>query len=209
MKRNRQYFVSGISTEIGKTIISAILCEALKADYWKPVQSGDLDNSDSDKIRQYTLNKKTRIHPETYRLNTPASPHYAAKVDGVKIKLNQFKLPKTKKPLIVEGAGGLLVPLNKKDLIIDIPKRLDLPVILVSHNYLGSINHTLLSIEALERRNIKITGIIFNGKPNPATEKIIIQKSGLPVLGKIPMLKKITPKQIRKASCYLSKDFLK
>jgi len=173
----RQYFVTGISTEVGKTIASALLVEQLKADYWKPVQSGDLHFTDSDKIRKYTRNERSKIHPETYRLNTPASPHYAAEIDGVEIRLDEFKLPKTDHHLIVEGAGGLLVPLNEKDTMLDLMVELALPVILVANYYLGSINHTLSSIDILKRSGLETTALIFMGETNVASRDIIIKQS--------------------------------
>ncbi|MGB1204885.1 MAG: dethiobiotin synthase [Chitinophagales bacterium] len=179
----KKYFVTGIDTEIGKTVISAILTEALQADYWKPIQSGDLENSDSHTIRRLISNTKTHIHQEAYRLKTPASPHYAAQLDNVTIDLNSIKMPHTTNNLIVEGAGGLMVPLNRNDLMIDLIEKLQLPVILVSKNYLGSINHTLLSIKLLQNRNIKLKGIIFNGPTVPSTEDIILHHAQVPCLG--------------------------
>ena len=135
MNTPKRFFVSGISTEIGKTVASAVLVAALKADYWKPVQSGDLNHSDSMKVVDLTwASKMGKLHPETYRLNTPASPHYSAEVDGVSISLDQFSVPETDNNLIIEGAGGLMVPLNNEHLIVDLIKALDVPVILVSQN---------------------------------------------------------------------------
>ena len=166
-------FITGISTDVGKTIASSILVEALEADYWKPIQAGDLDNSDSHKIESYISNNKTVIHKNSYLLNTPASPHLAAKLDGVTIDLNQIKEPVTENHLIIEGAGGLFVPLNNTDCVIDLIKP-DYKVVVVSRHYLGSINHTLLTIEALQNRKINITGIIFNGNENKSTEEIIL-----------------------------------
>lgn len=194
------FFVSGISTEIGKTIASAILTETLQADYWKPVQSGDLHHTDSDRIRSYITNKKTVIHSEQFRLNKPMSPHASAKIDGVKIRVKDFQLPKTDNHLIIEGAGGLLVPLNKKECIIDLIQYLNIPVVLVSMNYLGSINHTLLSIEALRHRKIPIAGVLFNGKPTPSSEDIISKMTDVPVLGNIPRLSDITKVAIHEAA---------
>ncbi|MBK0383501.1 dethiobiotin synthase [Pedobacter sp. SD-b] len=185
------YFITGIGTEIGKTMVSACLVEKLKADYWKPIQSGDLDNSDTDKVRNLISNDRSFFHQETYRLTQPFSPHHSANLDHVKIDLNNFKIPETDNNLIIEGAGGLMVPLNDKDLIIDLIKKLDVEVILVSKNYLGSINHTLLSIEALKSRNIKIKGVVFNGDKNPSTENIIIKTTGIEVVANIPQLEKI------------------
>ena len=185
------YFVTGIGTEIGKTMISAFLVEKLNADYWKPIQSGDLDSSDSMKVKSLISNPKTVFHPETYRLTQPFSPHHSANLDGIKIELNNFIIPQTENNLIIEGAGGLMVPLNDKDLIIDLIKKLDVEVILVSKNYLGSINHTLLSIEVLKSRNIKIKGIIFNGDENLSTQNIIIKMTGIKVIANIPQLEKL------------------
>ena len=145
----QQYFITGIGTGIGKTITSAIITEKLKADYWKPIQSGDLAQSDSMTIESLISNNQTVIHSETYRLTQPLSPHLSAKIDGIEIELNNFQLPKTENHLIVEGAGGLMVPLNDKALILDLVKYLKLEVIVVSQHYLGSINHTLLTINTL------------------------------------------------------------
>ncbi len=189
-------FVAGIGTDVGKTIISAILTEALQADYWKPIQSGDLDNTDAMKIQRWISNTRTRIHPEAYRLHTPMSPHAAAEIDGIRIELPNIELPNTQNFLIVEGAGGLLVPLNNNDNIIDLIQHLQLPVILISRHYLGSINHTLLSIEALKHRNIPITGIIFNGEEHPTTESIIQQRSGVPVLGRVGDLGEVNKEKV-------------
>jgi dethiobiotin synthetase len=170
-----RYFVSGIDTEVGKTVVSAILTEALNADYWKPVQAGDLHYSDSDKIRDWVSNPNTHVHPEGFRLKTPASPHYAAELDGVDIRVSDFQLPTDEGALIVEGAGGLLVPINRQDTILDVIAHLGLPVILVSKNYLGSINHTLSSLSILKNKGIPLHALVFNGAPNPATEDIIIE----------------------------------
>ena len=178
-------FVTGIGTGIGKTLISAILCEALKADYWKPVQAGNLEDSDSDFVKKFTDNSHTIIHPEAFRLTTACSPHLAAKIDNVEIELSEITAPKITKPLIVEGAGGLLVPLNEHKLVIDLIEQFKMPVVLVSQNYLGSINHTLLSIEALRAREIPIAGIVFNGSQNLETEHIINSFFKLPVIGRV------------------------
>nr|WP_315181695.1 dethiobiotin synthase [uncultured Flavobacterium sp.] len=177
-------FITGIGTDVGKTIVSAIVTEALEADYWKPIQAGDLENSDSHKIKSFLSNKKTVIHPNSYALNTPASPHLAAEIDGITIDLNQITEPETANHLVVEGAGGVFVPLNSKDCVIDLVQP-DYKVIVVSRHYLGSINHTLLTIEALQNRKITIAGIIFSGDENKATEEIIQTKSGLKCIGRI------------------------
>lgn len=195
-----RYFVTGIGTEIGKTVVSSILVRALQADYWKPVQSGDLDYTDTDKVTQWAGLTPGRIHPETYRLNLPMSPHASAEADGVRIDLDQFQLPQTDKPLIIEGAGGLMVPLNEQDCIIDLIAKLKVPVVLVSRNYLGSINHTLLSIEALRSRDIPIAALVFNGEPTPTTESIICNMSGLTPWFHLPELEGIDAIQIEKVA---------
>ena len=177
-------FITGIGTDVGKTITSAIVTQALEADYWKPVQAGDLDNSDSHKIQRYICNEKTIIHENSYKLNTPASPNLAAVIDGITIDLKKIVEPKTKNHLVIEGAGGLLVPLNDNDTIIDLIKS-DYKIILVSRHYLGSINHTLLSFEALKSRNLKVSGIIFSGDENKATEEIILNKTKAKFIGRI------------------------
>ena len=177
-------FITGIGTDVGKTIASAIVTQALEADYWKPIQAGDLDNSDSHKIQRYIANEKTVIHPNSYQLNTPASPHLAASIDGFTIDLKNIIEPKTKNHLVIEGAGGLLVPLNDKDCIVDLIQK-DYKVIVVSRHYLGSINHTLLTFEALKSRKIEVAGIIFSGDENKPTEEIILQKGNAKLIGRI------------------------
>lgn len=196
MKNKVDYFITGIDTNVGKTITSAILVEALQADYWKPVQAGDLENSDTKTVQQLISNSQSHFFPETYRLNTPASPHYAAELDGIEIDFEKFQLPKTNNNLIVEGAGGLFVPLNKKYLVIDLIQTLKIPVILVAKTYLGSINHTLLSIDALQRRNIPIAGIFFNGKIEKSSTKFILEYTKIRYLGNLPWFENISKKEI-------------
>ena len=177
-------FITGIGTDVGKTIASAIITEALEADYWKPVQAGDLQNSDSHKVKSFLSNKKTVIHPNSYALNTPASPHYAAELDRITIDLKKIIEPKTENHLVVEGAGGVFVPLNSKDYVIDLIQP-DYKIIVVSRHYLGSINHTLLTTEALQNRKIAVAGIVFSGDENKATEEIILNKTGIKCIGRI------------------------
>lgn len=177
-------FITGISTDVGKTIASAIITEALEADYWKPIQAGDLDNSDSHFIKSKITNQKSIIFPNAYQFNTAASPHLAAELDGIIIDLKKIIEPKTTNHLVIEGAGGVFVPLNNTDLVIDLIQS-DYKAIVVSRHYLGSINHTLLTIEALKSRKINIAGIIFNGDENTATETIILNKTGLKYIGRI------------------------
>ena len=177
-------FITGIGTDVGKTIASAIITEALEADYWKPVQAGDVNNSDSHKIERLISNIKTKIFPNSYTLNTPASPHLAAQLDGVAIDVAKITEPKTTNHLVIEGAGGVFVPLNDKDTIMDLI-RPDHKIVIVSRHYLGSINHTLLTVEALKQKGVTIGSIIFNGSPLPSTEDIIMAKTGLTMIGRI------------------------
>ena len=184
----RRLFVTGIGTNVGKTVISAILTQKLQADYWKPIQAGDLNNTDSMKVSQWVDNTISTIHPEAYRLTQPMSPHTAAERDGININLKDIISAETTRNLIIEGAGGLMVPLNKNDLVVDMISHLQAEAVLVSRHYLGSINHTILSIEALRSRNISITGIIFNGDENRDTESIIESVCAVPILGRIPKI---------------------
>jgi dethiobiotin synthetase len=178
-----KYFITAIGTDSGKTVASAILCEALKADYWKPVQCGL--PRDADSVQNLLKDSECIVHPEQYLLKTPASPHAAALLENVTISLDSFKLPQTENTLIIEGAGGCLVPLNNKDLVIDLIASFDAETIVVSNLYLGSINHTLLTVEALQRRNLPIKGLIFNGERNDETERIILHRTGLKCLFRI------------------------
>ncbi len=178
------YFITGISTDVGKSIAAAMITEALEADYWKPVQAGDLDNSDTHKVERLISNSMTTFHKNSYALNSPMSPHAAAEIDSIKIDIKKIKRPKTNRDLVIEGAGGLLVPLNNKSTILDLIEKDDC-VILVSRHYLGSINHTLLSIEMLRSRGIKHIKIIFSGNEHRSTEQAIQDHSGIEVLGRI------------------------
>lgn len=166
----KKYFVTAIGTDSGKTLVSAILCKALQADYWKPVQSG----SPTDSTTMATWCPEVKIHPEAYLFQLPASPHAAALAEGREIKLEHITAPVTTKPLIIEGAGGCLVPLNDRDFVIDLAQQLQAQVVLVANLYLGSINHTLLSWRLLQERNLPVAGIIFNGPENRESERIIL-----------------------------------
>ncbi|HEY3406397.1 MAG TPA: dethiobiotin synthase [Ohtaekwangia sp.] len=190
------YFVTAIDTDSGKTLVSAILCEALQADYWKPIQAGL--PRDTDTVKSLITNSKTKLFPETYLLKTPASPHASAKLDDVLISLKDINPPVTLNNLIIEGAGGCLVPVNDSDFVIDMAGRFGGEIILVSDLYLGSINHTLLSVEALKKRNLKVKGIIFNGARNPESERIILKHSGYRCLLHIDREKEINPEVVSK-----------
>lgn len=184
----KKYIIAGIDTEIGKTVISAIVTEALQADYWKPVQSGELEHTDTDKVRALVSNSISAFHPEGYRLHTPMSPHAAAAIDGVTIEAEKLALPPTDNNLVVELAGGLMVPLTHDFLNIHLIKQWNIPVILISKYYLGSINHTLLSVEILKAHGVAIAGIIFNGETNATSKEAILHYSQLPCLGEIPWI---------------------
>lgn len=191
------YFLTGIHTDAGKTVTAAFLQKALDADYWKPIQAGDLDFGDTDRVKAWTGSAPERFHPIRHALNTPASPHYAAAVDGVEIKLSDFELPETNgRPLIVEGAGGLLVPINDQETITDLIVQLGLHVILVSRHYLGSINHTLLSISLLKQKNIPIAGLIYSGGDSPETVRIIGEQTGVWPLVELPELEALNPESM-------------
>lgn len=181
---NKTYFITGIGTEVGKTVVSAIVTEALEADYFKPIQAGDLDYSDTHKVKALVSNLKSKFFDNAYALKTPMSPHAAADIDKLEIQLEHIKRPETDNNLVIEGAGGLLVPLNSKECIIDLIEKTD-KIILVSRHYLGSINHTLLSVEALKSRGFSNIGIIFSGDEHPTTESIILEKTQLKCLGRI------------------------
>ena len=183
----RKIFVAGIGTEIGKTVVSAVLCEALEADYFKPIQCGSLNETDSMMVQSWVSNHKSVVHQESVRLKGFKSPHAAAEEEGVEIHVAQIKIPDTDNTIVIEAAGGLMVPLNNEELVIDLIGSLGAETVLVSRNYLGSINHTLLSVEILNSRGYQITGIIFNGDSVPSTEKVILAHTGLNCLGRIAL----------------------
>ena len=177
------YFITGISTDVGKTVASAIVTEALEADYWKPVQAGELDNCDTKKVKRLVSNSKSIFHPNAYALKTPMSPHGAANIDNIEIDINQIKAPKTSNHLVIEGAGGLLVPLNNKHTIFDLIQP-EYKVIVVSRHYLGSINHTLLTVNTLKEKGFDVS-IIFSGNQHESTEGIITEMTQATVIGRI------------------------
>lgn len=195
-----KFFLSGIHTDAGKTVTAAFLQRALDADYWKPVQAGDLDFGDTDRVKSWSGGKDERFHPVRHELRTPASPHYAARLDGIAIALNDFILPETdERPLIVEGAGGLLVPLNDRETVLDLIAYLGLPVILASRHYLGSINHTLLSIGMLRSRKIPLAGLIYSGGDSPETVRIVTELTGVEPLVELPEFDEVNEAAIAQA----------
>jgi len=199
------YFVTGIDTDSGKTLASAILCEALQADYWKPIQAGT--PRDADVVSSLVTSNTFKTYPEAYLLKTPASPHAAAKIDNIHISLSDFKIPESDNIIIIEGAGGCLVPINDHDFVIDIISHLKSEVILIADLYLGSINHTLLTIEALRNRNLHIKGIIFNGESNPESERIILLHSKLKCLLRIAKEDTVDKYTVKKYASQLKENW--
>lgn len=185
-----RFFVTGIGTEIGKTVVAAIFTEALKADYWKPVQAGLDGMTDTERIAQLAPSHGI-LHPEAWQLKAPESPHSASEKEKISIRVRDIRLPQTHNHLVVEGAGGLLVPLNRRETMLDLAEHLGLPIVLVSRHYLGSINHTLLSLEALEERGITPAFVVFIGDA-PDTESVISDIAGPFKVFKIPETENIT-----------------
>ncbi len=178
----KRYFVTGIGTGVGKTVVSAILTQALGADYWKPIQAGDLESSDTRRVRDLVTDARSRFHVEAWRLARAESPHAAARAEGKEIILESLVPPATTNSLVIEGAGGLLVPINARQLMVDALPLFEAEIVLVSRHYLGSINHTLLTLEALARRSIPVAGLVLNGTPVPATEEAIAARCRAPVV---------------------------
>jgi len=185
--------ITGTDTGIGKTVFCAGLTRLLDATYWKPVQAGLADETDTQAVRRLAQLPADRVLPEVWRLRTPASPHLAAEIDGVEIDPDALALPAADRPLVVEGAGGLLVPLTRRTLLIEVIARWGAPVVLCARTRLGTINHTLLSIEALRRRAIPLLGVAFVGDAHPENERIIGSLGEVPVLGRLPHLDPLTP----------------
>lgn len=183
----KKYFVTSIHTDGGKTFVSSLLVKALDASYWKPIQSG-IEIRDTETVRHLSGMDETKFFPEAYLLKSPESPHSAAEKDGVTIDLSKIKLPDVEGNLIVEGAGGVLVPVNEEETILDVVKHLGLEVILVIPTYLGCINHSLLTISELKNQGVKISGIIFNGEESKEAQEIILKKSNVKKSIRIPRM---------------------
>ncbi|HEV7319781.1 MAG TPA: dethiobiotin synthase [Ensifer sp.] len=195
----RRFVVTGTDTGIGKTIFSAALTDALGACYWKPVQSGLDEETDTETVARLGRIPPARILPEAYRLNTPVSPHLSARRDGVAIRPDDLSPPSVDHPLVIEGAGGLLVPLTERTVFADVFARWQLPVVLCARSGLGTINHTLLSLEALRSRAIPILGVVFIGDEQADTETIIPQLGRVRRLGRLPRIGPLTPDRLRQA----------
>lgn len=204
----RNIFVTGAGTDVGKTVVSAILVEALGADYWKPVQTGSALGTDTEKIKKLIQNEKTIFHEEKYLLQNAISPHAAAKLEEVTIEIDEIELPETNNHIVIEGAGGILVPINRNYFIVDLIRKFDPDVFLVYTNYLGSINHTLLTIEALKQRNINIKGIVFNGQRDFFSEEIILHHGKFKSVYYVEKEKKVNQAMIFKYAEEFKKKFI-
>jgi len=199
--------IAGIHTGIGKTIASAVIAEAINADYWKPVQAG-IEERDTVLIKQLLTNGEKRVHPEEVVLSQPMSPHAAANIDGITIDLTTFKWPKTNKTLLIETAGGLLSPMSASATMADFIAYYQLPVILIVQNYLGSINHTLLSIEVLKSRDIQLLGIVISGSENESSETFIEQYAHVPIIARIPYFDRLDNESIAKCAARIKQSLL-
>ena len=192
-------FVTGIGTDVGKTVVSAILCEYFGFDYWKPIQTGKNLGTDNESLKSLVSTKGFTTYPESYLLEQPLSPHAAAKFENENIKLNQIQFPASSSKLIIEGAGGLLVPINyDNETICDLIIQLKCPVVLVVKEYLGNINHTLLSLEHLKQREIPVFGIVYVGDELPETSEIIEKMTGVKTLFRVPLFSLLNKDTIRK-----------
>lgn len=195
--------VIGIHTGIGKTFCSTVMVEALKADYWKPIQAGDLDQSDTLFVKAHTASANRRFHPEAYRLNTPASPHYAAQLDGISIALENVHVPETENHLIIETAGGLMSPINESQTVLDLVKHLNLPVILVVGYYLGSINHTMLTLNVLQQHQIPLLGLAFSGHEVAHSKSFILQNCKAPELFSLPFVEEVNTAAVQQLAQHI------
>lgn len=191
--------VTGTDTGIGKTVFAAGLAAALGAHYWKPIQAGVDPDGDKEEVARLSGLPAAQILPEAYRLATPASPHLAARIDGVTIALDRLALPQVDGPLVVEGAGGVLVPISETLSMADLFAHWGQPVILCARTALGTINHSLLSVEALRSRGVPIAGIAFIGEAHAENERIIPLLAGVPSLGRLPLLDPLSPATLAQA----------
>jgi dethiobiotin synthetase len=184
--------IMGIHTGIGKTVVAAVIAEALKADYWKPIQAGSLEDSDSNCVRNLVANKESIIHQEAFRLSSSLSPHAAARIDCLAIDHENIAFPHTDNFLIVETAGGIHSPLNDDVTMVDFVRHFHLPCVLVVRHYLGSINHTLMSIEVMQQRGVQLIGMVIIGEPSIESETFISRYTKLPILAYVPHMHAIT-----------------
>ncbi len=205
----KRYFITGIDTNVGKTLVSAVLAEALQADYWKPVQCGVTDGTDVNEVKKLISNTHTKIHPEAYSFAAPVSPHLAAAIENKRIEIDSIRLPETKNTLLIEGAGGILVPLYKNNYVIHLAKEFNAEVILVVRNYVGCINHSLLTIDHLLRNKYPVKGIVLNGNFDPLVEQAITTYSDIPVLAKFPEVGTIDQKLVLEMAATVKTELFK
>lgn len=187
------FFVTGTDTDVGKTVVAAWLVARLGACYWKPVQAGTHPETDSATVRRLSGATPDRILPEAYVLAEPMAPHEAARREGIAVDMAKLVPPPCNRPLVAEGAGGLMVPLNDQSFVIDLARELDLPLILVARSTLGTINHTLLSLEAIRRRGLALAGVVINGPETPHNRAAIERYGRVEVIAEIPWLEQVTP----------------
>lgn len=185
------FFITGTDTNAGKTVLSALLTAALDAVYWKPVQSGSIEGTDRQAVMRWAGILESRTRPERYCFEPPVSPHLAAREAGVEIKLSEIRLPPCGAPLVVEGAGGVLVPINERDLIVDLIRHFGLPVVVASRTALGTINHTLLTLAALRAAGAEVRGVVMLGPENKENRLAIEHYGNVPVIGHVPWLAQI------------------
>jgi dethiobiotin synthetase len=190
------FFVTGTDTDVGKTVVAAWLVARLGACYWKPVQAGTHPETDSVTVRRLSGAAPDRILPEAYMLAEPMAPHEAARREGIAIDMAKLVPPPCHRPLVAEGAGGLMVPLNEQSYVIDLARELDLPLILVARSTLGTINHTLLSLEAIRRRGLPLAGVVMNGPETPHNRAAIERYGRVEVIAEIPWLDQVTPEAL-------------
>ncbi len=195
----RQLFITGTDTGVGKTVVSAILMAGLEGKYWKPIQSGLEEMTDTDWIRAVTGLPENHFYTETYRLQQPLSPHASAATEGIHIELESFQLPDTEEHLIVEGAGGIMVPLNETHFMLDLMKKLAIPVLLVARSELGTINHTLLSLEQMRRHGLEVFGVVMNGPNNPGNREAIERYGNVKVRAEIESMPEINSQTLKQA----------
>lgn len=193
MNKNKSIFITGTGTDVGKTFVSTWVCYHTHADYWKPIQTGE---KDSETVK--TFSPRSVIHPECYHFQRSVSPHLAAHEEGIEIDFNKVNPPPVENPLVIEGAGGVFVPLNQSQFMLDLMKVFQVPVLIVARDILGTINHTCLTVEALRKRNIPILGIILNGTSDLFNKKAIETYSGVSVLASLPFVEKISGEVLKK-----------
>jgi dethiobiotin synthetase len=205
----KRYFITGIDTNVGKTLVSAVLAEALHADYWKPVQCGISDGTDVSQVRDLISNTTTKIHPETYSFAAPVSPHLAAAIENKRIDIDSFQLPTANNTILIEGAGGMLVPLHKNNYVIHLAKKFNAEVIIVVRNYVGCINHSLLSIDHLLKNKYAVKGMVLNGNFDPLVEQAITSYSDIPVLARFSEVGAIDKEVIKQMASTVKTELFK